>query len=142
MSKHRHRDKQRENNTMNPNPFGIEPNQLMNMLGNMDMNNINNIISSMNQNGFDMNSLGNVNHMNQKNNSVMNGLDFNHINDTMKCANIDNIANIKVNTNEIDNRNDENLKLLFSLRDIVSEDRINFIDKIIDFYKKGMFKDK
>ena len=37
--------------------------------------------------------------------------------------------------------NDENMQLLRSLRNIVSIERVPFVDKIIELYAKGAFKD-
>lgn len=45
------------NNGLGNNPFGINPSQLMGMLGNIDMGQIGNILSSMNRDGFDLNNL-------------------------------------------------------------------------------------
>lgn len=42
---------------LNNNPFGINPSQLMGMLGNIDMGQIGNLLSSMNKDGFDLNNL-------------------------------------------------------------------------------------
>ena len=73
MSKKKHREKttsnrnnmnngmNMRNNSMN-NPFGINPQQLLNMFGgNMDMNKLGNILSSMNREGFNINSQLNIN---------------------------------------------------------------------------------
>ncbi|MFQ6999882.1 MAG: hypothetical protein ACLRRH_00775 [Clostridium sp.] len=57
------------------NPFGINPQQLLNMFGgNMDMNKLGNILSSMNREGFNINSQmnnGNFNMNNQKKNLII-----------------------------------------------------------------------
>ena len=73
MAKHKHRNREpspenRNNmnnnnnmnniNNMNNNPFGIDPFQLMGLLGgNVDMRNIGNMLSSMNTNGFNLGNL-------------------------------------------------------------------------------------
>lgn len=45
------------NSGLGDNPFGINPTQLMGLLGNVDMGKIGNILSSMNKDGFDLNNL-------------------------------------------------------------------------------------
>lgn len=65
MSKKRHKHRVADNNgnnfnknNQNNNPFGINPAQLMSLLGgNMDMSQIGNLLSSMNTEGFDLNNL-------------------------------------------------------------------------------------
>ncbi|MGL4106500.1 hypothetical protein [Clostridium sp. LP20] len=81
MSKRRRRDRSDENRNMrrnqgpghmNNNPFGINPQQLLAMLGgNMDMGGLGNMLQSMNRDGFDLNSMNQ--HMNQQMNQQMNG---------------------------------------------------------------------
>ena len=78
MSKRRHRDRSRESNNMGRNqgfgansnnrfPFGINPQQLLGMLGgNFDMNRLGSILNSMNMEGFDLNSMNQQ--MNNNNN--------------------------------------------------------------------------
>lgn len=129
MSKKRHRDRINYNymnsdpryqmrNNMYNNPFGINPQQLLNMLGgNLDLNNLNNLITSMNKDGFDFNS------MNQK----MNG----NINQNMEEKQEEKVDN---NTNF---EQDENMNMLLSLKNIVDPKRVEFIDKIIMAYKNG-----
>lgn len=129
MSKKRHRDRtnysymnsdpryQMRNNMYN-NPFGINPQQLLNMLGgNLDLNSLNNLITSMNKDGFDFNS------MNQKMNS--------NINQNMEEQQEEKVDN---NTNF---EQDENINMLISLKNIVDPKRVEFIDKIIIAYKNG-----
>ena len=70
MSKKRDRNKSKDcqcpscqnksvksNSGLAGNPFGINPSQLMGMLGNIDMGQIGNMLSSMNKDGFDLNNL-------------------------------------------------------------------------------------
>lgn len=52
------------NNGINDNPFGINPAQLMGMLGNTDISQIKNVLSSMNTDGFDFNNLNFSNNRN------------------------------------------------------------------------------
>lgn len=67
MAKHRRREQEPSmndsinNNMMNSNnnPFGIDPMQLLGLLGgNFDMRNMSNMLASMNTNGFNLNNLG------------------------------------------------------------------------------------
>lgn len=64
--KHRHKVEQcdcpncrnnQKNNQGNNNPFGINPAQLMGLLGGMDMGQIGNMLSSMSRDGFNLNNL-------------------------------------------------------------------------------------
>lgn len=66
MAKHRRKEQEpmrneannNNNNNNNNNPFGIDPGQLMGLLGgNFDMNSMGNILASMNTNGFNLGSL-------------------------------------------------------------------------------------
>ena len=135
MSKKKHREKttsnrnnmnngmNMRNNSMN-NPFGINPQQLLNMFGgNMDMNKLGNILSSMNREGFNINSQmnnGNFNMNNQKE-------EFNNSNN----------ENININ---LDEDNDDNMEFLLSLRKIVDSSKLDFLDEIIDLHEKGVLK--
>ena len=69
MAKHKHREQDPTINETNTNtntntnarniPFGIDPMQLMGLLGgNFDMNNMGNMLSSMNTNGFNLGAWG------------------------------------------------------------------------------------
>ena len=69
MAKHKHREQSpiaNDTNTNNTNnnrniPFGIDPMQLMGLLGgNFDMSNMGNMLASMNTNGFDFGNLGSL----------------------------------------------------------------------------------
>ena len=142
MSKHRHKSREINrmrnpsfNNGMNNNPFGISPQQLLGLLGsNIDMNGLGNILSSMGQEGFNLNSVNT-----QPNNQ----------NDYRNMNNIVNNSNMNLNkNNEINNESadvifsdDENMKFLQSIRSIVSNERAEFVDKIIELYNAGAFKD-
>lgn len=159
MSKRKHKsrsDTRREvtsenmnnaNNTMNNRqtynnaPFGINPSQLLSsMFGNIDMNQINGLLQSMNTQGFDFNNLnlgnlmGSMNpmtpSMNQNNNININ----NDIEDVQESRNINNDA-----FSENIDRNDENMQMLKAIRSIVNGDRLAFIDKVILMYNDGVF---
>lgn len=169
MSKHRHKDRDREPNNMrrpqgamnNNFPFGINPQQLLAMLGgNMDMGRLGNILSSMNREGFDLNSMnGNnqgfnlnnfMNGMNN-NNNTNNGFNNNYQNNSTNNNDFD-ISKHKKHNNtdndiEFDNDSiddiddDENLQMLRSLKNIVDPSKYEFIDKIIELYESGELKD-
>ena len=181
------------------NPFGINTSQLMGMLGNIDMGQIGNILSSMNKDGFDLNNLnmgsiqnimsgmnanngaGNdINSMNvMKNNQdlsaiqkMMNGININDNNGSVSIqdmitsiGNMQGINNeksgsvkeirkngLEYNTHKNKNKSrkrenieeideDENLEMLMSIRKIVSYDKAQFIDKIIELYNNGAFEE-
>lgn len=151
MSKRKHKDRDRDRNVMNNpvrgsmnNPFGITPQQLLGMLGgNMDMNKLGNILTSMNRDGFDLNTLnqqmmnsfnmGNMNNMANMNGMDINNTDMNNINNDLNSVN---------NTSDVENNIniDENLEFLLSLRRVVDSSRLDLIDKIIELYQKGEFK--
>lgn len=85
MSKHRRKEGRASGNNShnmsgrNPmmnNPFGIDPKQLLGMLGgNMDMGRLNNMLSSMNRDGFDFSSIAQMTGMN--NNGMGNNMNYN-----------------------------------------------------------------
>lgn len=140
MSKHRHKSRDINrmrnpsfNNCMNNNPFGITPQQLLGLLGsNIDMTGLGNILSSMGQEGFNMNSINtqmndNNNHRNM--NSVVNNVDM----DSDKESNLEKSETVLCD--------DENIKFLQSIKSIVSGERAQFVDKIIELYNSGAFKD-
>ena len=197
MAKHRRMEQEpsvNENmnrNMMNANnnPFGIDPMQLLGLLGgNFDMRNMNNMLASMNTNGFNLNNLGplaqmaglnldnnfanlNNNNLNRNNNLNMNNNpNMNSDMQNMSANNMNkNEANSQKRDDVADKRNnsvkvshqeekrhdrssnegivqeknklaDENLEFLMSLRSFVHQSKVPFIDKIIDGYKKGLFK--
>lgn len=174
MAKHKHREQdpiRNDNNnanTANKNiPFGIDPMQLMGLLGgNFDMNNIGNMLASMNTNGFNLGNLGSIaqmmglnldNNFPQGNMTNLNN-DFNknmqsNTNQNMKAyssntnsksteaSNVEK-NNKKSTTNTKSAREkDVNLEFLMALRNYVHPDRIKFIDKIIEAYKNGDFQE-
>ena len=161
MSKRKHKsrgDTRREvasenrsnvNNTMNNRqtynngPFGINPNQLLSsMFGNIDMNQINSLLQSMNTQGFDFNNLnlgnlmGNMNPMASTMNQSGNSMDVNRNMDDKEEESKN--ANNSVFNEKID-RNDENIQMLKAIRSIVNGERGAFIDKIILMYNDGVF---
>lgn len=156
MSKRRHKDRNRNMNNQNfgyswrnnmrgpmNNPFGITPQQLLSMFGgNIDMNRINNILSSMNREGYDINGL----HEEMKNHNFNNGMKYNNnpqnekehnSNDLEKNNNLNNkdVKSIleKAKIKKID---EDNMKFLINLKQIVDLKKQVFIDNIIDILLK------
>lgn len=160
MSKHRHKSRERNNNMngsrfnngpMNNYPFGINPQQLLAMLGNnMDIGGLNNILSSMNREGFDLNSfnkqMGNMNMGANPMGNMGDSFNVNNVvNDDIKADDAKSDKENHTKTKESDTMDmvyDENIEFLQSLRTIVSPSKIELIDKMIELYNKGAFKDK
>ena len=131
-------------------PFGINPAQLLSMFGNIDMNQINNMLQNMNRDGIDFNNFNlgmlqnlmgnnggrtdNVNSVNNINNDNSESV----VNEEMDIFNEDLPKNNRMFQVDV---NDENMQLLRSLRNIVSIERVPFVDKIIELYANGAFKD-
>ena len=131
-------------------PFGINPAQLLSMFGNIDMNQINNMLQNINRDGIDFNNFNlgmlqnlmgnnggrtdNVNSVNNINNDNSESV----VNEEMDIFNEDLPKNNRKFQVDV---NDENMQLLKSLRNIVSIERVPFVDKIIELYAKGAFKD-
>lgn len=178
MAKHKHRSQEsiRNNadtsanaNNRNSIPFGIDPMQLMGLLGgNFDMNNMGNMLASMNTNGFNMgnlNSLAQMMGLNLDNNlfqgtttnqtNEMNKNLYSNANPNMKKYGSNNVTkngenfNTDMGSKKSDSTganksvkdNDENLEFLMALRSYVHPDRIRFIDKIIEAYRSGEFNE-
>ncbi|NLK94996.1 MAG: hypothetical protein GX275_07375 [Clostridiales bacterium] len=123
MSKHRNRNRNRynefqRNGPINNSPFGINPNQLLNLLGsNFNMNGLGSLLNSMNMDGFDFNSMNNISNFSNANN--------------------------KTNKNEeTTSYKDEDIQLIIYLKSIVDPKRIPFLDKIIELYENGSFEEK
>ncbi|MDR3596390.1 hypothetical protein [Clostridium sp.] len=181
MAKHKHREQNPIRNDTNTNastntnarnniPFGIDPMQLMGLLGgNFDMNNMGNMLASMNTNGFDLGNLNSIAQMMGLNldNNLFQGNVNNQNTDTNKnyYPNVNN-QNVKKYTNSTSSKtnessnvdrnskknestgsskytkdNDANLEFLVALRNHIHPDRIKLMDKIIEAYKSGEFND-
>lgn len=174
MAKRKHRQQDSKINDSNTDnidnksiPFGIDPMQLMGLLGgNFDMGNMGNMLSSMNTNGFNLGNLGSLaqmmglnldnnflqGNMNNTNSDINKNMHSNTSKSVKSYTN--NNTNSKNNTSSnVDKNlrkstndkhasdNDENLDFLMALKSYVHPDRIKFIDKIIEVYKNGEFKD-
>ncbi|WP_291648481.1 hypothetical protein [Clostridium sp.] len=186
MSKKRHRHKgdrkinEGAGNRINNNaPFGINPAQLMSMLGgNIDMGQIGNMLSSMKMDGLDLNNfnLGQSGNNQQSRNSMNNGSGFDlgalqgmmnnlgmgsfnlgnnntSLNNTPSFTS-SNDKELDINDKDVDmtDRNsdsfdddllddDENIQMLIAIKSIVDSKKANFIDKIIEAYHNGYFKE-
>lgn len=179
-------------------PFGINPNQLLSLLGeNFDLNNLGNMMSSMKDNGVNLNNFNpnsatqdqqgnnssnlnngnntnNVNNMNSGNGydfrglqGIINALGMNGFNQSNgNFNNTFNEDNTGINAevmDEIDkeeegdfkdrgdeeyldegelNNNimeeDENIQMLISIKSIVDDRKADFIERVIEAYKKGL----
>ena len=132
----------------NNNPFGINPNQLLSMLGNIDMAQIGSLLQNMNVPGLDFNNLdlgmfqnmmgnmgsGTANNRNGNQNNMQNG----NLNNSQRAKNSSDTEN---NFYE-DNSEDDNIKMLKAIRTFVDGGRAEFIDKIINLYNDGIFNEK
>jgi len=158
------------NKSLNNNPFGIDPLQIMGLLGgNLDMSNIGNILSSMNTNGFNLGNLDPFPNM-MNNNGMMNtngamnnsGMKKTNPNYPIKNDLDDELLNVdsqdvqdtttkeknkktshKGSSNEknIIFEADDNLAFLEQLRNYIHPKQAKLIDKIIQMYKEGKIKD-
>ncbi|WP_297629835.1 hypothetical protein [uncultured Clostridium sp.] len=105
-SKKKHRNRNDEmfyNENMNNNPFGIDPNALMSMLGNIDQNKLNNIMSSLNQNGINMDNLNfdSNNNDGNRNNNFSENNEFDENNNQMNNNQMNNMFNGMGNINPL-----------------------------------------
>ncbi|MBU5453882.1 hypothetical protein [Caproiciproducens sp. MSJ-32] len=166
MSKKRRRRREKEersnSNLLNNSPFGINPLQLISMLGsNIDMSQIGNMLSSMKMDGLDLGNFNikqglNSNATNTTNSTNTNfagmGLDLGALQNMMNNLGLGNISginnsssdnlNIGENKNEvkIGEEDDENLEMLQAIKVIINPSKVEFIDKVIEAYKNGYIK--
>ena len=149
MSKHRRKKVyNNENNSVyqgsNPisnNPFGINPRQLLGMLGsNFNMNGLGNLLSNMNMEGFNLNSMG-ANSTNTTNNN--NNSNGNSDNMGYESSNHNNTSDTYLDLeNDIKGVDNKNIEMLVALKSIVEPSRIKFIERVIELYKNGLFDEK
>jgi len=92
---------------------GMDPNQLMSMLGNVDLNQLSSVLGSLGNDGFNIN---NVNAGGNKKSSR--GEQESRVNDR-----------------------DSTVQMLRSLKGVVSPQKVKIIDKIIEMYLDGEFED-
>ncbi|WP_040212232.1 hypothetical protein [Clostridium polynesiense] len=105
MAKHKNRREDERN------PQNFDSNQLMSLLGNVDLNQLSTLLSAVNTEGFNINNM-NVEGMKKQNNQGG-------------------------QTRESDR--DNTVQLLNSLKSFVSPKKTKVIDKIIDMYLSGEF---
>lgn len=182
MAKHKHREQDSMRSDTNTNastnannrnniPFGIDPMQLMGLLGgNFDMNNMSNMLASMNTNGFNLGNLNSIAQMmglnldnnlfqgtmNSQQNTDINKNNYpNSNNQNMKkyangtgtksaeSSNLDRSSQKYNSTGSSKNtkENDSNLEFLMVLRNYIHPDKARFLDRVIDAYKRGEFSD-
>ncbi|WP_294371880.1 hypothetical protein [uncultured Clostridium sp.] len=155
MAKHRRRDQEssvnNENNNTNRNmmnsnnnPFGIDPMQLLGLLGgNFDMRNMNNMLASMNTNGFNLNNLGPLAQMaglnldnnfpnSNSNNNLNKNNNSNSVSQNMSTNNMirKNDPNIQKNDITADKRNNINTS---NNKNIKNNDKNNTVDENLEF---------
>lgn len=146
------------NNIFNNNPFGINPNQLMGLLGgNFDFNQIGNLLSSMNSDGMNLNNFNlNTNQASRNQFDFMNNFPLGNFNNNGVDENIKKNANVNELEDEEDLEDDdtiieededdefieedENIQMLIAIKSIVDSKKANFIERIIEEYSKGTFK--
>ena len=155
-------DEVKKVSNVNKSPLGINPMQLISMLGgNMDMGQIGNMLSSLNMDGLDLNNV-NLGGNNQNNNfnpmndfglgslqNMMKNLGVNNNQNNINSANVNSGKstrkdNKKLNIEDKDifsfEDSDENLRLLEYIKNIVDPSKIDFIEKIIEAYEEGLIK--
>ena len=111
MAKHKGR---REDSTPSQ---GMDPNQLMSLLGNVDLNQLSSVLGSISNDGF------NINNVNNGGNNKSNRREQDN------------------RGNDRGNDRDSTVQMLRSLRGLVSPQKVKVIDKIIDMYLSGEFDD-
>lgn len=182
-------------------PFGINPNQLLSLLGeNFDFNNLGNMMSSMKDNGVNLNNFNlnsaaqnqqvnnsnnfnngsNANNTNSMNNmNSGNGYDFGGLQGIINALGINGLNQQNSNLNNTFNEDnvgisdevldgmdkeeerdfqdrgdeeylkegelnnnimeeDENIQMLISIKSIVDDRKADFIERVIEAYKKGL----
>ena len=154
MAKHRRREQEpsmndniNNNNMMNSNnnPFGIDPMQLLGLLGgNFDMRNMSNNLNRNNNNSNVATDMQNMSASNLNKNEA-NTQKHDEVRDKRNNTKMAQQEQMKQNeavthTQTQNKTRDENLEFLISLRSFVHQSKIPFVDRIIDGYKKGLFK--
>ena len=96
---------------------GMDPNQLMSLLGNVDLNQLSSVLGSISNDGFNINNVNNGG------------------NNKSSRREQDNRGNDRGNDR------DSTVQMLRSLRGLVSPQKVKIIDKIIEMYLDGEFDD-
>lgn len=140
---------------------GFDINMLGQLLGGMqnnpttnrnaNMNGMNNPMSNMAGNmpgnmAAMMSMLGNMNNRqmhNNMNNNMNNNMHNNNMNNMHN--NMNNNRNLNINKEQKKHENikgdsDENIEMLLSVRRLVDDEKVKFIDKVIEMYKAGEIK--
>lgn len=137
---------------------GFDINMLGQLLGGMqnnpttnrnaNMNGMNNPMSNMAGNmpgnmAAMMSMLGNMNNRQMHNNNMNNNMHNNNMNNNMH--NNMNNRNLNINKEQKKHENikgdsDENIEMLLSVRRLVDDEKVKFIDKVIEMYKAGEIK--
>lgn len=113
-------------------------NPMSNMAGNMAGNMPGNMAAMMSM-------LGNMNNRQMHNNNNMNNnMHNNNMNNNMH-NNMNNNRNLNINKEQKKHENikgdsDENIEMLLSVRRLVDDEKVKFIDKVIEMYKAGEIK--
>lgn len=127
-----------ENLTYN-NPFGLNPAQLLSLLGGGDMNFLTNMLSNMGQDGVDLGGL----FSNLNTNNGIDNRNCDDISDSYDYKEYDfknNDGEYTSTRNEDDEyEEDENVDFLKSVRKIADPKRKRLLDKIIEKYLDGEF---
>ncbi|MFR5264332.1 hypothetical protein [Clostridium sp.] len=138
---------------------GFDINMLGQLLGGMqnnpttnrnaNMNGMNNPMSNMAGNmpgnmAAMMSMLGNMNNRQMHNNNMNNNMHNNNMNNNMH-SNMNNNRNLNINKEQKKHENikgdsDENIEMLLSVRRLVDDEKVKFIDKVIEMYKAGEIK--
>lgn len=112
-------------------------NPMSNMAGNMPGNMPGNMAAMMSM-------LGNMNNRQMHNNNMNNNMHNNNMNNNMH-NNMNNNRNLNINKEQKKHENikgdsDENIEMLLSVRRLVDDEKVKFIDKVIEMYKAGEIK--
>lgn len=102
------------------------------------------MLSNMNNRQTHNNNMNNMhNNMNNMHNNMNNNMNNMHNN----MNNVNNINNTNTNANkeqkkheDIEGSSDENIEMLLSVRRLVDDEKVKFIDKVIEMYKAGEIK--
>ena len=143
--KHRHKNQRNNDNTTNTNnnfnnPFGINPMQLLSLLGAADMNQLSSMLSAMGNNGFDLGGIGgmpNFENTYANQNSFVDKENNSSYSKNEENKSEDETINSKMSS--YDEEDKENIEFLRSIRNIVDPNKAELLDRIIEKYIDGDF---
>lgn len=128
------------------NPFGLNPAQLLSLLGGNDMGQLGNLLNTMGRDGFDLSGLGNMMTGFQGNN--MAGSYDQYLEDDIdnkaqqkRDAIIDESFDLDIEKKLNTNLDDDNIEFFRAIRKIANPSKVELIDKIIKKYIDGEFDD-